>query len=119
MLFRSPTSAVDRRLSPGDEGGGSRGKPRALRSFAAQTRLDLRQGPLAPDIGRGPKGPSNGDDADSNEDSDTAKPAASWFDATAVPSEEVFKKYFGTSAVGTYALPDAVHFRYLALPPAK
>ncbi len=64
----------------------------------------------------GPKGPSNGEEESSETEKITSD---SWFDTKAVPSEEVFKKYFGTSAVGTYALPDAVHFRYLALPPAK
>jgi hypothetical protein len=66
----------------------------------------------------GPKGPKNGEEEDDNS-ATNAKADTGMFDPKAVPSEEVFKKYFGTSAVGMYALPDAIQYRFLAQPPVK
>jgi hypothetical protein len=39
-----------------------------------------------------------------------------WFDSKAVPSEEVFAKYFGLSASAAYSEPDVTHFQVLAMP---
>ncbi|MCX6857933.1 MAG: hypothetical protein NTV80_23855 [Verrucomicrobia bacterium] len=42
--------------------------------------------------------------------------ADSFFDSKAQPSEEMFKKYFGTVVSGGYAKPGALHWRMLSKP---
>ena len=34
-----------------------------------------------------------------------------WFDASALPEDSVFQRYFGTATTGSYSLPDASHYR--------
>jgi hypothetical protein len=42
--------------------------------------------------------------------------AADMLDSSAVPSEAVFKRYFGYSASGSYSLDDAIHGRSVIIP---
>jgi len=60
------------------------------------------------------KGPGKGPKADAASSSPAQK--ESWFDPKAQPSDEMFKKYFGSVVSGTYSKPDAIHFRMLSKP---
>lgn len=63
------------------------------------------------------KGPGKGPKAAAEEDLEDEgdeEGLESYFDAKAVPSSEVFKRYFGSSVTGMYNPPDAVHVRVLS-----
>ncbi|MCB1279220.1 hypothetical protein [Prosthecobacter sp.] len=45
-----------------------------------------------------------------------AATSAGWFDSSARPSNETFRRYFGSLLSASYALPDAVQFHYLTTP---
>jgi hypothetical protein len=61
------------------------------------------------------KGPGKGPKAGAS-DSTKADGPTEWFDPSARPSEDMFKKYLGTEVSGTYSHPEAVHFRMLSKP---
>ncbi len=60
--------------------------------------------------GKGPKA------ADADDTGDAA--ADSWFDPAAVPSDAMWKRYFGTSVSAYYNPADAIHYRSLTTPVA-
>lgn len=63
------------------------------------------------------KGPGKGGAAPEDEEEADAKDGpATWFDTSAQPGPEVFKKYLGTEVGGTYSLPQAIHVRGLSKP---
>lgn len=63
---------------------------------------------------KGPgKGPLPGGDEEAGGSEDGPEV---WFDASAQPAPEVFKKYLGTEVSATYNLPQAIHFRALSKP---
>lgn len=59
--------------------------------------------------GKGPKA-----DAEENLEDEEKDGLESYFDPTAMPSSDVFKRYFGSSVSGLYNPPDAVHIRVLS-----
>ncbi len=61
------------------------------------------------------KGPGKGPKAAPSDEAKSDGPTE-WFDPSARPSEDVFKKYLGTEVSGTYSHPEAVHFRMLSKP---
>jgi hypothetical protein len=60
------------------------------------------------------KGPGKGPGAE--REGMSMPEADSFFDPKAQPSDEMFKKYFGTVVSGTYSKPGAIHFRMLSKP---
>ncbi|MES2737309.1 MAG: hypothetical protein V4672_13380 [Verrucomicrobiota bacterium] len=69
--------------------------------------------------GKGKKG--KGKKAADSDDTDAALEAIaggkdSWFDPAAVPSDAMWKRYFGTSISGYYSPADAIHYRAISTP---
>lgn len=69
-------------------------------------------------LGAAKKGPKSGkpgsDEAPAAKSDDSPT-----FDAKAMPTEEVFARFFGTTASGGYSENDATMIKFIALPPAK
>ncbi|MEN3942244.1 hypothetical protein WJU23_13180 [Prosthecobacter sp. SYSU 5D2] len=59
------------------------------------------------------KGPGSGITEDAAEDE-----AQEWFDPNATPSDDMWKRYFGTSISGYYSPADAIHYRSVTTPVA-
>jgi len=71
-------------------------------------------GPKKKPVASKSKGPVKGPKV---ENAVTGLPAPnSFFDSKAQPSDEMFKKYFGTVVSGTYSKPGALLFRMLSKP---
>jgi len=105
---------------PKDYTGFSLSKGGAVVKLALTTMADL-QGMGAGKKGKGKaKAKGKGPKAEAGADTDEGPAAADkpFFDNKATPPDTIFAKYFGTGASGVYSLPDAVHVKYIALPPA-
>lgn len=59
------------------------------------------------------------EDGEEAEDVDEDEEMTSWFDAAALPSEEVISRYFGLSVSGSYSMKDGAHIRLLGRPVVK
>lgn len=94
------------RLPPGHVGLGVTDGSRVMKMMVDAIGM-ARSGMAAQKKGKGPKGGAakSGDDT-----------GDSYFDPAAAPSAEMWARYFGKGATGTYNPADAMHFRLLTVP---
>lgn len=85
-----------------------------LNTFAQLQELGSKNAAKKPAKGKS----KAGDEDDAEEEGDAEEAPKKMFDPSAAPSDDVFNKYFGTTASGVYALPDALQVNYISLPVA-